>query len=78
MNPKLLFFVLSIALSVSVSAQKNDVEAINKVLNTYKSKIESLDTVGISNLFVSNSKIIEQAKDEGTISHYLEHYLGLN
>ncbi len=27
-------------------------------------------------MFVTNSKVIEQAKDEGTISHYLAHHLG--
>jgi ketosteroid isomerase-like protein len=74
---KHLFLFFSTAFfSFTVIAQKNDVEAIRKTLNAYKNKIESLDTSGITKLFVANSKIIEQAKDEGTISHYLEHHLG--
>jgi ketosteroid isomerase-like protein len=66
----LLFF------SVSLFAQKSDVDAIKQTLNAYKNKIESLDTAGVARLFVANSKVIEQGKDEGTISHYLEHHLG--
>ncbi|HEV8081237.1 MAG TPA: nuclear transport factor 2 family protein [Chitinophagaceae bacterium] len=76
MKHKLFFILLCTGISFSLSAQKNDAEAIKKILNAYKSKIESLDTSGITKLFVTNSKIIEQAKDEGTISHYLEHHLG--
>jgi ketosteroid isomerase-like protein len=76
MKYKLIFFLLCASISFSLSAQKNDIEAIKKVLNTYKTKIENLDTSGITKLFVTNSKIIEQAKDEGTISHYLAHHLG--
>jgi len=76
MKHKFFFFLLGICISFSLSAQKNDTEAIKKTLNAYKSKIESLDTSGIPKLFVTNSKIIEQAKDEGTISHYLAHHLG--
>ncbi len=76
MKQKLIFFLLCTGISFSLSAQKNDTEAIKKTLNAYKSKIESLDTTGIPKLFVNNSKIIEQAKDEGTISHYLAHHLG--
>jgi ketosteroid isomerase-like protein len=65
-----------ICLSLFSFAQNKEVEAIKKTLNTYKAKIESLDTSGIPKLFVTNSKIIEQAKDEGTISNYLKHHLG--
>lgn len=68
--PLVLFF------SVSLFAQKSDEDAIKQTLNAYKSKIESLDTNGVAKLFVANSKVIEQGKDEGTISHYLEHHLG--
>lgn len=76
MKQKFLVFLFSFSLSLSLSAQKNDIEAIKQTLNAYQSKIESLDTTGITKLFVANSKVIEQAKDEGTISHYLEHHLG--
>ena len=75
MKQKLLFAFLLIS-SLSVLAQKGDAEAIKKTLNAYKNKIESLDTNGVAKLFVTNSKVIEQGKDEGTISHYLEHHLG--
>ena len=45
-------------------------------MNSYKNAIEKLDTTGVVNLFVKDSKVFEQAKDEGTIGHYLEHHLG--
>jgi len=44
--------------------------------NNYKKAIEKLDTAGVVNLFVKDSKVYEQASDEGTIGHYLEHHLG--
>ena len=61
--------------SVVVNAQTADEIAVKKQLNTYKQSIEKLDTTGIVNLFVKNSKVIEQSKDEGTISNYLNHHL---
>lgn len=65
-------------LLVSVTAaftQNNNQEAVKAVLNNYKKAIEKLDTTGVVNLFVKDSKVFEQAKDEGTIGHYLEHHL---
>lgn len=76
MKQQLSLLILSTFITVFSFAQGNDAEAIKKTLNAYKSKIESLDTNGVAALFVTNSKIIEQGKDEGTISHYLEHHLG--
>lgn len=73
---KIFIAAFIICLSLYSSAQNKEVEAIKKTLNAYKAKIESLDTSGTPKLFVTNSKIIEQAKDEGTISNYLEHHLG--
>ncbi|HVK96772.1 MAG TPA: nuclear transport factor 2 family protein [Flavisolibacter sp.] len=73
---QIFFILLTTLLSLAVFAQKSEVEAIKKTLSAYKSKIESLDTSGITRLFVANSKVIEQGKDEGTINHYLEHHLG--
>jgi ketosteroid isomerase-like protein len=61
---------------VYAGAQKGDEAAIKQLLNSYKTSIENLDTSGISRLFTNNSKVIEQGKDEGTISHYLAHHLG--
>jgi len=57
-------------------SQTGDKEAVKNVLNSYKKAIEKLDTTGVVNLFVKDSKVFEQAKDEGTIGHYLEHHLG--
>ena len=71
-----LILAFSLFFSVSLFAQKGDIDAIKATLNAYKDKIESLDTNGVAKLFVTNSKVIEQGKDEGTISHYLEHHLG--
>ncbi len=70
-----LFFLIAF-LSLTATAQKSDIEAVKQTLDNYKQKIESLDTSGVAQLFVADSKVIEQAKDEGTISHYLEHHLG--
>jgi ketosteroid isomerase-like protein len=73
---KFILILFTISISIFSFSQKSDVEAIKHILNDYKTKIESLDTHGIAKLFVADSKVIEQAKDEGTISHYLEHHLG--
>ncbi|MBA2746265.1 MAG: nuclear transport factor 2 family protein [Flavisolibacter sp.] len=69
-------FFLTTFISLGATAQKSDIEAVKQTLDSYKQKIESLDTSGVAQLFVADSKVIEQAKDEGTISHYLEHHLG--
>ena len=73
---KLLVSMATVFFSVAAFSQTNDTEAVKKVLNSYKKAIEKLDTTGVVNLFVKDSKVFEQAKDEGTISHYLEHHLG--
>ncbi len=70
-----LFFQI-LVFNVYAGAQKGDEAAIKQLLNSYKTSIENLDTSGISRLFTNNSKVIEQGKDEGTISHYLAHHLG--
>ena len=56
--------------------QTNEIVAVKQLLTDYKAKIEKLDTTGVVNLFVRDSRVFEQAKDEGTISHYLQHHLG--
>jgi ketosteroid isomerase-like protein len=73
---QIFLFFLAACLSLSAMAQTNDVNSIKQTLNAYKTKIESLDTNGVAKLFVANSRVVEQGKDEGTISHYLEHHLG--
>lgn len=73
---KLLMMCLLLATVTAALAQNGDKEAVKAVLNNYKKAIEKLDTTGVVNLFVKDSKVFEQAKDEGTIGHYLEHHLG--
>jgi len=73
---KLLMMCLLLSTATATFAQNSDKEAVKAVLNNYKKAIEKLDTSGVVNLFVKDSKVFEQAKDEGTIGHYLEHHLG--
>ena len=73
---KLLMMSLLLATFTATFAQSGDNEAVKAVLNNYKKAIEKLDTAGVVNLFVKDSKVYEQASDEGTIGHYLEHHLG--
>ena len=68
--------ILMIGFSVLSFAQNGHIAAIKQTLNNYKQKIEGLDTSGVAKLFITNSKVIEQGKDEGTISNYLAHHLG--
>ena len=72
----LFVIMLTAFFSLAAVAQTRDTEAVKQVLNNYKKAIEKLDTGGVVNLFVKDSKVYEQAKDEGTIGHYLEHHLG--
>jgi ketosteroid isomerase-like protein len=67
---------LLLATVTAAFAQNSDKEAVKTVLNNYKKAIEKLDTTGVVNLFIKDSKVFEQASDEGTIGHYLEHHLG--
>ena len=73
---KLIMMFLLLSPAIAAFAQTNYKEAVKNVLNNYKKAIEKLDTTGVVNLFVKDSKVFEQAKDEGTIGHYLEHHLG--
>jgi ketosteroid isomerase-like protein len=73
---QIFLFFLSACLSLAAIAQTSDSASIKQTLNAYKTKIESLDTNGVAKLFVANSRVVEQGKDEGTISHYLAHHLG--
>lgn len=73
---KVLMMCLLLVTATATFAQNSDKEAVKAVLNNYKKAIEKLDTTGVVNLFVKDSKVFEQAKDEGTIGHYMEHHLG--
>ena len=74
---KTLLVIVGMLITSSILfAQKEETEAVKQVLNRYKTGIEKLDTIGLSSLFVRDSKVYEQAKDEGTIEQYLQHHLG--
>ena len=73
---KLFMMLLLLTPGIAALAQTGDKEAVKTVLNDYKKAIEKLDTTGVVNLFVKDSKVFEQANDEGTIGHYVEHHLG--
>jgi len=70
-----IFCLLVVFTFISVQAQSTDEAAVKSVLNSYKAKLEKLDTAGVSDLFVANSKVYEGGKDEGTIQNYLGHHL---
>lgn len=73
---KLLMMCLLLATVTAAFAQNGEKEAVKAVLDNYKKAIEKLDTTGVVNLFIKDSKVYEQASDEGTIGHYLEYHLG--
>lgn len=74
---KLLIIIGLLATVVSKSNAQNTEElAVKKVLNTYKTTIESLTTDGVMNLFTKDSEVIESGKIEGNIAAYLDHHLG--
>ncbi len=73
---KLTMMLLLLVPAIAALSQAGDKEAVKQVLNNYKKAIEKLDTTGVVSLFVKDSKVFEQAKDEGTIGHYMEHHLG--
>lgn len=73
---KLMIMFLLLSPAIAAFAQSGDKEAVKNVLNNYKKAIEKLDTTGVVKLFVKDSKVFEQAKDEGTIGQYLSHHLG--
>ncbi len=67
-----IFTILFIGFTASA---QNDREAVVKILNTYKSKIEKLDTTGVASLFMPGARVFEGGKDEGGIKGYLDHHL---
>ena len=73
---KIFSLLIFFSFSTTIFAQSKNDEAVKTVLKNYKTKIEQLDTIGISNLFLKKSNVYENGGSEGTISHYLEHHLG--
>ena len=77
MKLKLLFFGLAAIVAVKTQAQQSDeINQVKQVLESYKQAIESLDTIGTGNLFVSQSIVIESGKVEGRYQDYLANHLG--
>lgn len=73
---KQIVIFLSLLFSFSIiNAQSKDEEAIKKVLKAYQTKLENLDTVNVTSLFVPGAKVFEGGKDEGGIRGYLDHHL---
>ena len=70
--------LLSAALLIFIStlhAQTKEAAAVEKVLKSYQSKLENLDTAGIARLFATGAKVYEGGSDEGSIQNYLNHHL---
>jgi ketosteroid isomerase-like protein len=77
MKLKLLFLGLAAIVAVKTQAQQSDeINQVKQVLELYKQAIESLDTTGTGNLFVSQSIVIESGKVEGRYQDYLANHLG--
>lgn len=77
MKLKLFFLGLAAIVAIKTQAQQpSEVEAVKQILQSYKQAIESLDTTGTGNLFVSNSIVIESGKIEGRYQDYLANHLG--
>ena len=53
-----------------------DKAAVEAVLASYKSAIETLDAAKMPGLFAPDSAIVENGKLEGSFAHYLAHHLG--
>ncbi len=73
---KIIILLIAACLVTTTYAQNKEAEAVKTVLDSYKKAIEKLDTSGIGILFTKDAKVYEQASNEGTIGHYLEHHLG--
>lgn len=71
----ILILLTTLLVAFMASAQK-DREGIIKVLDTYKGKIQKLDTTGVASLFLPGARVFEGGKDEGGIKGYLDHHLG--
>ncbi|GAA4340757.1 YybH family protein [Flaviaesturariibacter amylovorans] len=71
-----LCFFAAILFAAPLLAQRKDENEIKAILQAYKTKLEQLDTSGITPLFVSGAKVYEGGTDEGGIQSYLGHHLG--
>ncbi|HKR06602.1 MAG TPA: nuclear transport factor 2 family protein [Bacteroidia bacterium] len=67
--------VLIICFNATVFAQ-NEVDAVKKLLHTYNSAMQKLDTIGTAELFADSSLIVESGNVEGTYQQYEVHHIG--
>lgn len=72
---KHVLIILTTLLVAFTAAAQNDRAAVIKVMDTYKSKIQKLDTTGVAALFLPGANVFEGGKDEGGIKGYLDHHL---
>ena len=59
--------------NVDINGEK---EEVRKVMQSYKSALESLTTDGTFQLFTDSSKVYESGGVEGTYKDYIDHHLG--
>lgn len=71
----LIFAATLLPMSFNAFSQ-NDEQKVKEVLTSYKSGIETLSTVGLSELFMKDSQVFESGGSEGSFEHYLDHHLG--
>lgn len=86
MNSKYLIILLLFSLtvitfcnrknSVQNLGEKNEKQAVEKVMKSYKNAIENLTTEGTFELFTKDATIFEQGKVEGTYKDYINQHLG--
>jgi uncharacterized protein (TIGR02246 family) len=57
-------------------SNSTDVEAVKKVLKSYKNALESLDVSDTKKLFSDDANIFENGSYEGTYQEYLDHHIG--
>jgi len=53
-----------------------EVQAVKKVMKTYKETLESLDVTDSYALFIEDSEVLEQGKIEGTYRDYIANHIG--
>jgi ketosteroid isomerase-like protein len=53
-----------------------EVQAVKKVMKTYKETLESLDVTDSYALFTEDSEVLEQGKIEGTYRDYIANHIG--
>ncbi|GAB3343193.1 hypothetical protein GCM10027429_33470 [Marivirga atlantica] len=53
-----------------------EVQAVKKVMKTYKETLESLNVTDSYGLFTEDSEVLEQGKIEGTYRDYIANHIG--